>query len=316
MRSLFAPVLVLGLFCSFGVSAENSSLNLIASTSGVISGTNPGITIRKQVEEVRITFHATDRQQRPVLNLPDDAVIVTDNGVPVNKTSGLHTTSDLPLSIALMIDASDSVSRDFAAEREASNELIRSLIQTNDDRVLLVAFRETIDLTQRMTGDPREVEASMRKIKTGGLTALYDAVVRTSHRLTDSDSSAGRRAIILISDGEDTDSHYLLSDAVAAAVRDDVAVYTVTVRTKQPSQRGEQTLRLFSEATGGRSFVVRGSEDLNRALHEIENDLRTQYFVTYRPAAIKSGFHTLKVTSNSKEVSIRARAGYFVRDAN
>jgi VWFA-related protein len=151
----------------------------------------------------------------------------------------------------------------------------------------------------------------MRRIKVGGLTALYDALVSTSERIASIDASASRRALIVISDGEDTDSHYLLSDAMAAAVRNDVAVYTITVRDKHAKSLGEATLKLIADASGGRAIILHKPDELSQAVQEIERDLRTQYFVTYRPQGSRAGFHTLKLTSSRDDITFHVKKGYF-----
>jgi Ca-activated chloride channel homolog len=311
MPRLFAILIVLLCLCIFSSAADPSSVDLIARNSLFPSGTFPSITIRKQVEEVRVTFQALDGQRQPVLDLAPESLTVFDNGVRVPLLSGVHSSCDLPLSVALMVDASDSVARDFAAEQQASTALVRALVRSADDRVLLVAFRDKIEMSERMTGDVQELASSMRRIKVGGLTALYDALVSTSERIASTDASASRRAIVLISDGDDTDSHNLLSDAMAAAVRNDVAVYTITVRDKHSRSLGETTLKRIAEASGGRSYGVRKPEELTHAMQEIERDLRTQYFVTYRPQGGRTGFHTLKLLSSREDVTIHAKQGYF-----
>ena len=310
MRRLFACFMVVLSLGVYSAAAENTASDLIANAS-LTSTSAPNITIRKDVREVRVTFHASDRHNRPVMDLRPDSLTILDNGVPVSGVSAMHTTSDLPLSVALMVDASDSVARDFAAEQRASSTLIHGLMRSSDDRLMVVAFRHRVEMTHEMSADAQELAATMAQIKVGGLTALYDALVATSDRLAQSDSSASRRAIILISDGDDTDSHYILNDALAAAVRNDVAIYPVTVRTKHSTADGEKVLKQLADASGGRAYVVRGAGELSRAMQEIQCELRNQYFVTYRPPVSASGFHTVTVSSAEKDISIRARSGYF-----
>lgn len=275
----------------------------------------PGLTIRKQVEEVRITFHAFDKHKHPVLNLSKDSLAILDNGAPVSAISGFDLASDLPLSVAIMVDASDSVSRNFAAEQQASSAFVRTLVRSNDDRVMLVAFRDKIEMIRRMDENTGDLAAAMRAVKVGGLTALYDAVVFTSSTLAETDTSASRRAIIVISDGDDTDSRYVLNDAIAAAVRNDVAVYAIRVHSRHATLAGENALNGLAQASGGRVYHLQTRDELARAMEEIERDLRSQYFVTYRPVTpTVSGFHALKLSSSVKDVSIRARTGYFAAD--
>ena len=310
MHRLFASIAVAICLCVGTLAAESTESTLVAATSVSGSPLPLGLTIRKHVNEVRVTFHAIDKQKHPVLNMSPDSVAVIDNGMPVETLSDFESASDLPLNLALMVDVSDSVVREFAKARETSGTLIRTLVHAGDDRVTLVAFRDKICLNQPMTSEPQDLLAMLRQIRTGGLTALYDAVLSTSDRLAQSEASASRRAIILISDGDDTVSHYGLSDAIAAAIRDDVAIYAIRLHGRHDSLFGEKELQAMAEATGGRVYNLRGREDLSRALEEVERDLRTQYFVTYRPSP-GSGFHTVKLTSTIKDVSIRARKGYF-----
>lgn len=311
------PLLALAaIVCVSAVSfaAEDQSPKLVASSAFVASVAAPTLTIRKRVEEVRISFQASDRRGLPVLNLPPASISVFDNGVAVARVSGLRTASDLPLSVAIMVDTSDSVARDLLSEQKATSALLAGLMHANDDRVLLVGFRENVETVRPMTADPKELIAAVRELKAGGLTALYDALVATSARLVATDSSASRRAIILLTDGDDTDSRYELRDAMAAAVLNDVAIYSITLRGKHASSDGEKTLRLLADATGGRMYMLRHAEELSHAVQEIERDLRTQYFVTYQPVNDGQRFHVVNVTSSVPDVSIRARKGYFAVD--
>jgi Ca-activated chloride channel homolog len=309
MHRLFA--LAIAVSCLAGTLVAQEHLRTVAANISVVPPMSaPGITIRKDVGEVRVTFHAFDRHGLPVLDLAPDSVAIFDNGMPVTSISGFHTASDLPLSVALLVDASDSVSRDLLSEQRAGYAFLRSLIRLSDDRALLVAFSDKIEVMRGMTADTRELSGSLQQLKAQGLTALYDAMVATSERLADGDSSASRRAIIVLSDGEDTDSRHILSDAIAAAVCNDVAVYSITVHNKRASQTGQDTLRRMTDATGGRSYVLHGLEELDAVLQQIERDLRTQYFVTYRPLVSDGRLHVLNVASTIRHISIRARKAY------
>lgn len=290
--------------------AQSPAPTLVASV-GVVTPSAPTLTIRKDVREVRVTFHALDRHKHSVLDLPPDSLTIFDNGQPVNAISTFNLATDLPLSIALMVDASDSIARDFAAEQHTSAAFVTGLVRSTDDRLTLIAFRNHVDVSRKVTGNADEFASTLRQIKVGGLTALYDAIIATSEGLAASDPSASRRAIILISDGDDTDSRFSLNDAINAAVRDDVAVYSVSIRSRNVTVTGEKVLKLIADATGGRTYSVRATEDLSRAMQEIERDLRTQYLLTYKASSTASGFHTLKLTSSAKDVSIRVRSGYF-----
>jgi VWFA-related protein len=296
-------------------AAEDQSPKLIASNALVAPISSPTLTFRKKVEEVRVSFQASDKRGQPIVDLPGDSISVFDNGERVARISALQTASDLPLSVAIMVDTSDSVARDLLSEQKATSALLTGLMHANDDRVLLVGFRENVETMRPMSAHPEELIAAVRELKAGGLTALYDAVVSTSARLVATDSSASRRAIILLTDGDDTDSRFDLGDAMAAAVRNDVAIYSITLRSKHRNPDGENTLQLLTEATGGRTYVLRHPEELSRAVQEIERDLRTQYFLTYRPLNDGHRFHVVKVTSSIPDVSIRARKGYFATDA-
>jgi VWFA-related protein len=316
MHRLFALLLAVVSLCLCGFASEANTPDAVSSRFAAPSAAAPLLTIRKNVEEVRVTFHALDRSKRPVLNLAPESLAIVDDGVPVRAISAFQVAEDLPLSVALMVDASDSVARDFAAEKDASAAFIRTLVRTNDDRVLLVSFRDKVETVRRMTGDAEELASSLREIKVGGLTALYDAIVATSDRLARTDVSAGRRAMVVITDGDDTDSYHVLDDAVRAALRNDVAVYAITLRSKSLTQQGQAVLKRLAEASGGLAYVLQRPDDLAHAMQEIEHDLRTQFLVTYHPQTDVTGYHSLKVSSTDTEISIRARRGYFAANRN
>lgn len=315
MPRLLLTVCAIVCVSTVSFAAEDPTPKLVASNTIVPPVSQPTLTIRKKVEEVRVSFQATDKSGQPVTSLPADSISVFDNGERVARVSALQTVSDLPLSVAIMVDTSDSVARDLLSEQKVTSTLLTGLMHANDDRVLLVGFREKVESMRPMSADPKELIAAIRELKAGGLTALYDAVVSTAAKLVATDSSASRRAIILLTDGDDTDSRYDLGDAMAAAVRTDIAIYSITLRGKHPDPNGEHTLQLLAEATGGRTYVLRRPEELTRAMQEIERDLRTQYFLTYPPIDDGHRFHVVKVTSSIPDVSIRARKGYFAMDS-
>jgi len=262
------------------------------------------LTIRRLVPEVQIVFAAQDRRGRPVLDLSPPQIRVLDNGVAAAVTN-FQPAAALPLRFVLLLDASDSMRPGFAAQRQAALAFLRRLQRDGSDQICTLAFaaREAPEDTSR----PASV-LSARHL--GGQTALYDALLAAAAALQS--SAPARRVLLLLSDGDDNYSRSTLADAIATLQRWNIAVYSITVHSPRLEYPGDRVLRQLAAATGGRAFLLRNYAEAGGIFARVENELRAQYLLGFRPVGSLEGgeFHSVKIVAPG--LTIRSRSGYYV----
>jgi Ca-activated chloride channel family protein len=273
----------------------------------------PTFTVRTQVDEVRVLFTVTDRHNRPVADLRREQVSVFDEFAPAATITDFRREADLPLRLGLLVDASDSVDKEFVAEQRAAQQFFARVLRRDRDAAFVISFGAKVRVAQELTSDGAALQAAIAALPRGGMTSLYDAVYQAcSQQFAAPDPGLLRRGIILLSDGDDTYSLHSLDDAIAAAERAEVAVYPIAL-SRNLTAHGEAALHALARATGGRVFAVSRTQDIDRAFGEIEDELRAQYSVAFRPAKLRRDghFHAVLVRVRGADVAIHARAGYF-----
>ncbi|MFB3916877.1 MAG: VWA domain-containing protein [Terriglobales bacterium] len=279
-------------------------------------GTQPApvlMTLHKDVHEVRLLFTVTDRQNRPVRDLKPEQVVVLDRAEPVQITS-FQRDSDLPLRLGLLIDSSASVDRLFPAEQRAAREFLGRVLRPDQDRALVMTFTAHARMQQEETGDLQKltlaIDATMPEV---GMTALYDAIYEVCTKRLLPNEAQMRRAIVLLSDGEDNFSLRSVIEAAEAAQRAEIALYAISIHKGQRTD-GDIILEQLAGATGGLAFVISKPEQYNQAFTAIEEQLRSQYAVTYKvPGVQRNGaFYRVRVhITDAGEFKVHARAGYW-----
>jgi Ca-activated chloride channel homolog len=271
----------------------------------------PALTIRKQVNEVHLSFTVEDSHKRPVRNIVADDISLFEDGQRVTALTSFGENTDLPLRLALLVDCSDSMRKTFAQERRAALDFAERLRRPGIDSLLLVDFAGQSSLAD-VSSDPRLMQAKMGMLEAAGHTALYDAIYETSMSLAKfRGPEPVRRVIILFSDGEDNDSRHGRAEAIELAQRSEITIYAVTAHNGRYEYQGDAILRRIAEATGGRAFVLSSFDQTEKAFAQIESDLRNQYSLTFRPVAATScGFHNIQVQYADRKMRIRTRNGY------
>jgi VWFA-related protein len=271
----------------------------------------PTITIHRHVEEVRLTL-SVQGDKGPSKDLSSDAFTVYDNEQPVSPTA-FSADSNLPLRIGLLVDRSDSVRKEFAAEQRAARQFLHSVFRPAMDSIFLLDFTDQLNFRRTTVDDP-SMFAAVNALASGGQTALYDALDAAANYevMTAEEAQPVRKVIILLSDGEDNDSRHSLDDAIAAAQRNDVSIYAITVHAQHGYYRGDGVLAALADATGGRGFVLPNLKHLDAVFSEIQDELRSEYLVTFQPVERdQCGYHSLSVKTHDPALHVRARRGYF-----
>ena len=275
----------------------------------------PVYTVRETVSEVHLVFTVTDKHGHYIKDLKQNDFKILDDRKPPEDIVSFSSETDLPLQVGLLIDASESVTARFKFEQEAAIEFLKETIRPKYDQAFVVGFDLTPKVTQDFTGDTEKLSVGIRTLRPGSLTALYDALYFACRDKLLKQPQAGpvRRAVILLSDGNDNASSVALEKAIEMAQQAEVAVYTISTNPAGARGRGNKSLERIAEATGGRSYVPSQISAVSEAFAAIQEELRSQYAVSYRPAAFKPDGHyrTIEVQAqNQKGLHIRSRKGY------
>jgi Ca-activated chloride channel family protein len=282
--------------------------------------TNPdddaATTITKTVNEVNVVFTVTDKHGRYVRNLAKRDFAVIDDGKPADQIRSFHNETDLPLQVGLLVDASNSIRDRFKFEQESAVEFLNQTIRPRYDKAFVVGFDVTPEVTQDFTDNTEALSRGVRALRPGGGTAMYDALYFACRDklLKEEQNGPVRRAIILLSDGDDNMSHVTREEAIEMAQRAEVIVYTISTNISRGSRGGDKVLDRIAEATGGRAFVPFQLNDVANAFVEIQDELRSQYALSYKPADLRMDgrFHTIEILAqNHKGLRVRSRRGYF-----
>jgi VWFA-related protein len=291
--------------------AKAGQANLTLDDRGV-----PLETIRKRVDEVNVVFTVTDKHGHFVKNLSKSDFRVLDDNKPAASIVSFSSQTNLPLRVGLLIDASNSVRDRFRFEQESAIEFLNSIVRPKSDRAFVIGFDTTAEVTQDFTDSPQLLSQGVRMLRAGGGTALYDAIYYASRDKLMKAPTTGpaRRAIILLSDGDDNQSRVTREEAIEMAQRAEVIIYTISTNISGTKLRGDKVLERIADATGGRAFFPFKIQDVANAFSEIQDELRSQYLLAYKPADLKPDgrYRSIDIIAeNHKSLRVRARKGYF-----
>jgi Ca-activated chloride channel homolog len=276
----------------------------------------PLTTIRKTVDEVNVVFTVSDKHGRFVKNLSKDDFRVLDDNKPPKSIVNFRSETDLPLRVGLLVDASNSIRDRFKFEQESAIEFLNSIVRPRSDRAFIIGFDTTAEITQDFTDDTERLARGVRMLRPGGGTAMYDAIYYACRDKLIKAPSSGpvRRAIILLSDGEDNQSRVTREEAIDMAQRAEVIVYAISTNVSGIKLRGDKVMERIAETTGGRAFFPFKIQDVNQAFSQISDELRSQYALAYKPADFQPDgrFRSIEILAqNHKNLRVRARKGYF-----
>ncbi len=267
------------------------------------------------VTRVNILFTVTDKKGRFVTDLGKNDFEVVENK-KAQTIQQFTAESDLPLRLAVLVDTSNSIRDQFRFEQQAAIRFIQSVVRPRTDRLMLVSFDSAAEMVSDLTDDVRKLEEGVKSMRPGGGTAFYDAIYFAAKEklMMDQPRDKFRRAMIVISDGEDTESKMSRDQALEMAQKADVVIYAISTNIKRDDSDGDKVLRYLTEETGGQAFFPFKIEDLDQSFENIANELRHQYNIFYRPEPLKTDgmYHPVTVrTKGRKDLVVRARKGYY-----
>jgi Ca-activated chloride channel homolog len=272
-------------------------------------------SIKVDVNRVNVLFSVTDKKGRFITDLGKDDFLVTENKKP-QVIQEFTAETDLPLRIAILIDTSNSIRDRFKFEQEAAVEFINSVIRPKEDKAMVVSFDTSAELVSDLIDDPEKLAKSIRNLRPGGGTALYDAIYFAcrDRLLQDQPRHKFRRAVIIVTDGDDNQSRFTRDQALEMAQKADAVVYAISTNISKIEGDGDKVLKYLTTETGGQAFFPFKVQDLAQDFENIANELRRQYNIFYRPEPLKADglFHTINLKVNGrKDVVVRARKGYY-----
>jgi VWFA-related protein len=273
-----------------------------------------GADIVVRVNEVNLIFTVTDKHGKFITGLKRENFGLLDDGRPPLAVLRFTQQTNLPLRVGIMLDTSSSIRQRFQFEQDSAVEFLLQILH-RDDRAFVEGFDIQTDLAQDFTNNVDLLNQGIRKLRPGGGTALFDALYKTckDQMLTLQETGAVRRALILVSDGDDNYSRVEESDAIKMCQRADTIVYTISTNISPSKDKGDDVLKAISEATGGQPFYPVKLEDVAIGFRNIEEELRSQYHLVYRPANLKmdGAFRTIYLQAVDPRYHVRAQKGYF-----
>lgn len=294
-------------------SAEAQPPQQAASSTDQADANTP--TIRLPVNEVNLIFTVTDKHGHYIPNLQQSDFALLDDGRAPAKVNSFHQQINLPLRVGVVIDASTSIRSRFQFEQEAATDFLQQVIKPQSDRAFVMGFDVTPTIEQAWTNNLDGLETGIKRMRPGGGTALFDAVYTACRDslLPERGPEPVRKAMILISDGDDNQSRAYLEDAIKMCERAETIVYAISTNWTPSRGKGDQVLEKLAEATGGQALFPPSVEEMSSSFHTIEEELRSQYALDYTPADFKANgaFRTIYLFCNDRRYQVRAKKGYF-----
>lgn len=325
---------LLGLLAVLAVAVPMSAVPMFAQSAAYVSNaanlnsfnsaavTDPDdpqagamLTIHKRVDEVNVLFIATDKHGKFVRDLNQNDFEILDDHKPPQSIINFRRETDLPLHLGLLIDVSGSVHSRFDFEQNAAINFLQKTVRVGFDRAFVVGFNKQSQMAQDFTDNVQMLSAGIHRMQDGGGTALYDAIYKACKEkfLKDRPDHPARKAIIVVSDGEDNQSDMSRAQAIEMAQRSEVIIYAISTDDSGLILRGDKVLEQLAAATGGRAFFPFKMKDMTHSFAAIEDELRSQYVVSYRPADFDADgrYRSIEISTLKKDLQVRARKGYF-----
>jgi VWFA-related protein len=267
------------------------------------------------VSRVNLLFTVSDKKGRFITDLGKSDFEVFESKKPQGIME-FNAESNLPLRLAILIDTSNSIRERFRFQQEAATEFVNDVVRPRQDKAIVVSFDTAAELVADLTDEPEVLAKAIQGLRPGGGTALYDAIFFACRDklMQDQPLYKFRRAMVILSDGEDNQSRYTRDQALEMAQKADVVVYTISTNITRIETEGDKVMKYFAAETGGQAFFPFRAEDLNQSFENIANELRHQYNIFYRPEPLKTDglYHPVDIrVKGRKDLLVRARKGYY-----
>ncbi|MGA9356349.1 MAG: VWA domain-containing protein [Terriglobales bacterium] len=318
---------------------SNSSAEHVPDNSPDAAQDEPSTTLKVNVDVVQLFFNVKDKHNALIPNLPKEDFDIFEDGKQ-QTIKYFKAESDLPLTLGILLDVSGSQLRVLDMEKEVGASFLENILRSKDE-AFLISFGTDIELLQDFTNSISRLRRALNeaKMNAGGVgcsggpigpqgpipcpstgqrgTALYDAVYLASH--DELGHEVGRKAMILLTDGEDEGSRLKIKDAIEAAQKADTICYVLLIADRgfyggSLFYSGASEMKKMTEQTGGRVIDVGNKPDkLRKAFDEIAAELRSQYDIGYTSSNANrdGGFRKVEIKSKQGDYKIQARSGYY-----
>jgi Ca-activated chloride channel family protein len=271
--------------------------------------------ITLDVTRVQLLFTVSDKRGRFITNLAKEDFEVFEAKKP-QPIVEFTAETDLPLRLAILVDTSNSIRDRFKFQQEAATNFVQAVVRANEDKAVIVSFDTAAELVADLTDDVKKLTTAIRGLRPGGGTAMYDAIFFACRDklMQDQPKYKFRRAMVILSDGEDNQSRWTRDQALEMAHKADVVVYSISTNRSGTETDGDKVLKYFADQTGGQAFFPFKAQDLAQSFENIANELRHQYNVLYRPEPLKTDglYHPVDVkVRGRRDLVVRARHGYY-----
>jgi VWFA-related protein len=275
-------------------------------------------TITLFSREVDLFFTVTDKKGSFVTGLQQQNFGLLDNGRPPERVIRFVQQTNLPLRVGIMIDTSSSIRQRFPFEQQAAIDFLLQVMHPAD-RAFVEGFDVQTDIEQDFTNRIDLLDTGISKLRPGGGTALFDSLYKTcrDQMLTLRQTADVRKALVLVSDGDDDYSRATESDAIKMCQRAQTIVYTISTNTGPSKDKGDDVLVRMSSETGGQTFFPTRIQEVAQGFLNIEAELRSQYSLVYVPSDFRQdgSFRTIYLQCLDPRYSVRAEKGYFAPKA-
>jgi Ca-activated chloride channel family protein len=310
MRMLYPVVALLSMSLALNSQPKNGKADKNAPPD---SQDKNRITL--DVSRVNMLFTVSDKKGRFITDLTKDDFDVFES----KKSQSIiefSAESDLPLRLAILIDTSNSIRERFRFQQEAAIAFIDGTVRPRQDKALVVSFDTAAELVTDLTDEVPALEKAIQGLRPGGGTSMYDAIFFACRDklMQDQPLYKFRRAMVILSDGEDNQSRYTRDQALEMAQKADVTIYTISTNITRIETDGDKVLRYFAAETGGQVFFPFKATDLNQSFENIANELRHQYNIFYRPEPLRTDglYHPVDIrVKGHRDMVVRARKGYY-----
>jgi VWFA-related protein len=273
----------------------------------------PQTPLRVNVDLTNVSFSVTDRMGRFVSGLKQEDFAIEEDGRKQEITR-FSRENELPLTIGMLIDKSPSVGRVFGDERATAISFLDATLR-NSDLAMVISFDRTVTLEEDFTDSKRALRRAINGVTIGSGTSVFDAIYLACNDQLKKET--GRKAIILISDGQDTTSKVRINEALIAAQQSEAVIYSISNRIggffDDHGSGDPETLRRFSLETGGTVYFVSGRSDMTEVFSQIADELRSQYTLAYSSSnsARDGKFRKIRIVPKDSTYKVKARQGYY-----
>lgn len=302
--------------------------------------------IKIDTELVNVLFTAQDNNRRLLTDLKKEDIRILEDG-QAQEIFTFSRQTDLPLSIAILIDTSQSQQRTLPEEKEAAKSFVEAVVRPNKDEAAVLSFTGETTLEQDLTGNVARLRRAIDRVEfvpasgtlngvligtppisgrnqqIAGSTAIWDAIWITSNEILSKAPERTRRVIILLSDGFDTFSNKKLEVSLNEAIRQDAIIYSIGIGDYYYQGVDQTLMKKISERTGGRAFFPRDEAELRKAFAQIQIEMRSQYLIAYEPSNQKRDgtFRKIEIQVANpalakQKVRLTHRQGYFAKTAS